>query len=162
MKSTKTTKGRAAVLPRKSDPLAPFAEVLAAEGFTVCAAQVPRETDLDGIWEVAPDEHYLAVVRPAPPGFRCYLTHFRARAATPLILPMQLDTPEELRWLLRRCVALADARNAVGAPRATPQPVPAPRPPKPKATPRSASKARKTFVAGRDLWSSVGEREWEW
>lgn len=162
MKSTKTTKAPAAGVPRKGDPLAPFAGVLAAEGFTVCAALAPRETDLDGIWEAAPGEHYLAVVQPAPPGFRCYLTHFRAHEATPPIPPMQLDTPEELRWLLRRCVALADARTAAGAPSAAPQPQPAPSPTKPKAKRRSASgKARNTFVAGRDLWSSVGERDWE-
>lgn len=158
MKSTKTTKTPAAAWPRKGDPLAPFAEVLAAEGFTTHGAQASREADLDGIWEAAPGEHYLAVVQPAPPGFRCYLTHFRAHEATPLILPMQLDTPEELRWLLRRCVALAAARAAAGAPRAA---APQPSPRLPKAPARAAGGTKKTFVAGRDLWSSVGERDWE-
>jgi hypothetical protein len=96
--------------------LAPYAEVLRAEGFTVASLGPSGRGLLGGTWEPAPEVYYFCDLA-VEEGNTLAVLHRLRPGEWPMRLFywMRLETPEELRWLLQRSHRLCQARANTAA-----------------------------------------------
>ena len=93
--------------------LTPFAEVMAAEGFTVETLTPFEEAGLDAAWCPTEGEVYMLALQHEEGQLQCMLAHKKGAKPHKMLFDWtRVDSPEELQWLLRRCARLAEAMKA--------------------------------------------------